>query len=423
MPGLIIAAPTSGSGKTSITLGMLRALRDRKIPVRAAKSGPDYIDPKFHEAACGAPCFNLDAWAMTPDRIRALAKGDDLLLIEGAMGLFDGAPPDGKGSVADLARILNLPVILVVDASRMAQSVTPLISGFISHDPQVRIAGVILNKVGSPRHARTLRASLEKSGIAIFGAVMREPGLSTPSRHLGLVQAQERTDLESFLDGAAAQISEQVDLDAVLRQTAPLPLNIATPPIPPSRRHVAVANDAAFSFLYPHVVAEWINSGVTLTMFSPLNDDPVPPADLIYLPGGYPELYAAQLSNAQTFQNSLRAAAKTTQIYGECGGYMVLGETLVDADGRAHKMAGLLPLDTSFAERKLHLGYRNLTSLKGPFKGQFKGHEFHYAQTLRAEGEPLFSAQDAEGNSLAAMGLVKGRVSGSFAHIIDRVLP
>ncbi|MCY4179654.1 MAG: cobyrinate a,c-diamide synthase [Litoreibacter sp.] len=422
MPGLIIAAPTSGSGKTSITLGLLRAIRDKKIPVRAAKSGPDYIDPKFHEAACGAPCFNLDAWAMTPDRIRDMAAGDELLLIEGAMGLFDGAPPDGKGAVADLARILKLPVVLVVDAARMAQSAAPLVQGFANHDPDVRIAGVILNKLGSPRHARLLRTSLEQAGIKVFGAVMRDQDLSNPSRHLGLVQAHERSDLEWFLDGAAAQVSEQVDIDALLQEAAPRPQSVATRPMPLSLCHVAVARAAAFTFIYPHLLQEWIQSGVTLSIFSPLNDDPVPPADLIYLPGGYPELHAARLSQAQTFKASLAKASKTTEIYGECGGYMVLGETLIDGDGRAHEMTGLLPLDTSFADRKLHLGYRNLNAHKGPFKGQFKGHEFHYATTLRAEGEPLFTARDAEGNSLPAMGLVKGHVSGSFAHIIDRVL-
>ncbi|MEM6407818.1 MAG: cobyrinate a,c-diamide synthase [Pseudomonadota bacterium] len=423
MPGLIIAAPTSGSGKTSITLGLLRAIRDKKIAVRAAKSGPDYIDPKFHEAACGAPCFNLDAWAMSPDRITELAAGDDLLLIEGAMGLFDGAPPDGAGAVADLARILKLPVVLIVDASRMAQSVAPMIKGFAHHDADVRVAGVILNKLGSPRHARILTTSLEQAGVQVFGAVMRDTDLSHPSRHLGLVQPHERADLEPFLDGAAAQVSEQVNIEALLREAAPLPRRQPPRPIPPSRRHIAVARDAAFTFIYPHLLKEWVQSGITLSTFSPLNDDPVPPSDLIYLPGGYPELHAPRLSRANTFFTSLRKAAEHTEIYGECGGYMVLGETLTDADGRVHPMAGLLRLDTSFERRKLHLGYRILTAHDGPFKGKFKGHEFHYATTLRAEGEPLFSARDAEGNSLPAMGLVEGKVSGSFGHIIDRILP
>ena len=423
MPGLIIAAPSSGSGKTTITLGLLRALRDRRIAVRGAKSGPDYIDPKFHEAACGQPCVNLDAWAMSPDRIRELASGDDLLIIEGAMGLFDGAPPDGKGAVADLARILRLPVILVVDASHMAQSVAPIVAGFAGFDPEVRVAGIILNKLGSPKHIRMARKALSSLDIPVLGAVMRDPELATPSRHLGLVQAGEHDNLEGFLDAAAAQISEEVDIDALLRLSAPLPAAPGLRPVPPNRRHIAIAHDQAFSFCYPHLIREWVQAGVTMSLFSPLANDRIPSADLIFLPGGYPELHAATLAKADNFIEGLRNAAQTTDIYGECGGYMALGESLTDADGTTHEMAGLLPLQTSFAKRKLHLGYRDLSAATGPFQGQYKGHEFHYATTLKADGPPLFDAKDAEGTSLPPMGLVQGRVSGSFAHIIDRVLP
>lgn len=423
MPGLIIAAPASGSGKTTITLGLLRALRDRGITVRGAKSGPDYIDPKFHEAACGQACVNLDAWAMCSERIRELASGNDLLIVEGAMGLFDGAPPDGKGAVADLARLLQLPVILVVDASHMAQSVAPIVAGFSQFDPDVKVAGLILNKVGSPRHARMLHKALEKIDIPVLGTVMRDADLATPSRHLGLVQAGEHDNLESLLDAAAAQISDEVDIDALLRLTSPLPKPAALRPVPPSRRHIAIASDQAFSFCYPHQIREWVQAGVTMSLFSPLANDRIPAADLIFLPGGYPELHAATLAKADNFMNDLRNAAQTTDIYGECGGYMVLGESLTDADGTVHEMAGLLPLQTSFAKRRLHLGYRDLTAPTGPFRGQYKGHEFHYATTVKADGPPLFEARDAEGITLPPMGLVNGRVSGSFAHIIDRVLP
>lgn len=423
MPGIIIAAPASGSGKTTITLGLLRAFRDKKLAVRGAKSGPDYIDPRFHEAACGRPCMNLDAWAMTPARIAELAAGDDLLIIEGAMGLFDGAPPDGKGAVADLARQLKLPVVLVVDAGRMAQSVAPVVAGFAAQDPDVRVAGVILNRVGSPRHAKMLQNALAGIDVPVIGTVMRDAGLATPSRHLGLVQAQERGDLDDFLDRAAAQISEEVDLDALLQLTGQLPSGATQRPIPPFRRHIAMAQDVAFGFIYPHLVREWVQAGVTISTFSPLADDAVPPADMVFLPGGYPELHAAQLSQARTFLDSLKDASQSTDIYGECGGYMVLGDTLTDADGTQHKMAGLLPLETSFAQRKLHLGYRTLHGTSGPMQGQFKGHEFHYATTLKADGPALFDAMDAEGTPLPPMGLRQGRVSGSFAHIIDRVLP
>ncbi|MAM60328.1 cobyrinate a,c-diamide synthase [Maritimibacter sp. UBA3975] len=418
--GLILAAPTSGSGKTTVTLGLLRALTQRGEAVRGAKSGPDYIDPRFHEAACGQVSMNLDAWAMPKHRIRALADGDGLLLIEGAMGLFDGAPPDGDGATADLARILGLPVVLVVNAGHMSHSVAALVRGFASHDPEVRVAGVILNNVGSPRHEAMLRRALAPLGLPVLGALRRDPALALPDRHLGLVQASEHPDLTGFLDRAAEAVAAQVDLDALTAlacATATAPAR--APAKAPAR--IAIARDAAFSFTYPHQIADWTRAGSTLLSFSPLADEPVPEADLVYLPGGYPELHAATLAANTAFLGSLRDVARTTDIYGECGGYMVLGESLTDAGGTAHRMAGLIGLSTSFAQRKLHLGYRRLTSRWNALPGTHMAHEFHYATTLAADGTPLFEAQDAEGTQLPPMGLIEGRVAGSFAHIIDHV--
>ncbi|WP_333714373.1 cobyrinate a,c-diamide synthase [Yoonia sp.] len=409
----LISAPASGSGKTTVTLGLLRALTRRGTALRGAKSGPDYIDPRFHEAACGQACVNLDAWAMTPDRIRALAGGLPLI-IEGAMGLFDGAPPEGKGASADLARILKLPVVLVIDAARMAGSVAPLAKGFIAHDPGLRVAGVILNNTGSPRHEGMLRRAL--GDIPVFGAIPRSAGVAQPSRHLGLVQAQERPDLEAFLDVAADLVAAHCDLLALAGMLSPLPPATAQR-MPPPAQSIAIARDAAFAFAYPHLLEDWRAAGAVLSFFSPLADDPAPQADLIFLPGGYPELHAGRLARNARFLDSLRQSEAL--IYGECGGYMVLGDALTDADGVTHPMAGLLRLETSFAQRKLHLGYRDMTATQGPISGSWKGHEFHYATTLRAKGTPLFQIKDAEGTALPPMGLIAGRVSGSFAHIID----
>ncbi|PHQ96638.1 MAG: cobyrinic acid a,c-diamide synthase [Marinosulfonomonas sp.] len=420
--GLIIAAPTSGSGKTTITLGILRALKRAGQNVRGAKSGPDYIDPRFHEAACGAPCVNLDAWAMSPGRISSLASGDGLLIIEGAMGLFDGAPPDGKGATADLSRMLNLPVILVIDAAKMAQSVAPLVAGFANHDTEVPISGLILNNVGSARHEMMLRRALLPLGIPVLGAVFRQTGIEHPSRHLGLVQAGERSDLGNYLDAVADTISATIDLDALIRIAAPIASATPSHRFPPPAQRISIASDAAFAFAYPHLLDDWRAAGAELSYFSPLNDASPGPADLIFLPGGYPELHAETLASATNFRNGMAKAALTTQIYGECGGYMVLGDALTDANGKTHPMLGLLALETSFAKRKLHLGYRNLTPLAGPFHGALKGHEFHYATTLRAEGPTLFKSADAEGNILPDMGLRHGRVCGSFAHVIDRAV-
>ncbi len=415
--GLMIAAPASGAGKTTVTLGLLRAL-SRRSTVRGAKSGPDYIDPKFHEAATGQPCLNLDAWAMRPENILRRGAGDTPLIVEAAMGLFDGAPPDGKGSAAELAKILGTPVVLVVDCAKAAQSVAALVQGFAGFDPEVRISGLILNRIGSPRHAKMVTNALrDAEAPPVLGVIMRQDGLSHPSRHLGLVQAQERADLVEWLDHAADVITEAVDLDAL--PFGPMKDGPASGSMSPPAQRIAVAQDAAFAFSYPHMLADWKRAGAEISFFSPLNDEPAPDADLIFLPGGYPELYAGQLSNAERFSKSIRKAAQSTDIYGECGGYMVLGEGLTDADGHRHAMLGLLQLETSFATRKLHLGYRKLSSQTGPFKGHFRGHEFHYATTLSAKGDTLFKAQDAEGNPLADMGLRSGRVSGSFAHIID----
>jgi len=417
LSGLIIAAPSSGSGKTTVTLALLRLLSQRGVAVRGAKSGPDYIDPKFHEAASGQVCPNLDAWAMGPERLCRLAAGEGLLIIEGAMGLFDGAPPDGRGAVADLARLMDLPVILVVDAGRMAGSVAPLVAGFAGFDPAVRVAGVIVNNVGSDRHEGMLRRALDPLGLPVLAALRRNAALSQPSRHLGLRQAGEHPALEAFLDHAAQALAQTLDVDALLARAKPLPAASAARRMPPPAQRIAVARDLAFAFAYPHMLDDWRAGGAEITPFSPLADEAVPEADFVYLPGGYPELYAGRLAANTRFLSSLRASQ--AQIYGECGGYMVLGTGLTDAEGERHAMAGLLSLETSFAARKLHLGYRQLSSLGGPFTGAMMGHEFHYASTLEATGAPLWQARDAEGTALPDMGLRAGRVSGSFAHVID----
>lgn len=423
MKGLILAAPTSGSGKTTVTLGLLRALSEAGVKVRGAKSGPDYIDPRFHEAACGRTCLNLDAWAMQPARLKAMAAEGkpELLLIEGAMGLFDGAPPDGRGATADLARTLRLPVVLVVDAGRMSQSIAPLVAGFAGFDPEVRIAGIILNRVGSPRHTAMLKQALAPLGIPVLGAIPRVKGLEHPDRHLGLVQAQERPDLERFLDRAGDTLGLAVEMDALHALAAPLPfaqpLGVEKPPA----QRIALAQDEAFAFTYPHQVDAWRAAGAQVIPFSPLANHPVPEADLVFLPGGYPELHAGKIAANEVFLHSLRRASETALIYGECGGYMVLGKGLVDAAGERHAMAGLLDLETSFSTRKLHLGYRRLRCTTGAFPGAWAGHEFHYASTIKAKGEPLFQAQDATGVKLSPMGLRDGAVSGSFAHLIARL--
>ena len=418
--GVIISAPSSGAGKTTVTLAILRLLSNNGIHVRGAKSGPDYIDPRFHEAACGESCFNLDTWAMRPERIRSLASGNGILVIEGAMGLFDGAPPDGKGAVADLARMLELPVVLVIDSSRTGHSVAPLAAGFINHDPDVYVAGLILNRVRSHRHESILRKALAPLNLPVIATLGESSAISLPSRHLGLVQAEERDNLRNLLDKAALDISGSFDMNAFLSLAAPVPMTPKANSIPPPAQKIAIARDGAFTFLYRHLADDWRSQGAEIAYFSPLADERVPKAEFIYLPGGYPELHAKKIAGSGNFIESLRHAAyRGASIYGECGGYMVLGRGLIDSRGCRHAMTGLLELETSFEAPSLHLGYRDLVPLCGPFKSRLKGHEFHYSAIVSENGSPLFAAWDSEGKALSNIGLSKGRVSGSFAHVID----
>ena len=419
--GLVIAATSSRSGKTTFTMVLARALRNKGHKVRGAKSGPDYIDPAFHAVASGSPCVNLDAWAMSDDRLSSLVGGEGLVLVEGAMGLFDGAT-DGTGSSADLAKKLRLPVILAIDCASMSQSVAALVSGFISHDPELEIAGIVLNRVGSDRHEAILREALSTIMTPILGVIRRSDDLKRASRHLGLVQASEDPELDRFLDTAAKSLASTLDIEIISGLAAPLPAPQNSKKLPPLGIHIAIAKDEAFTFIYPHLLKDWQDQGVALSFFSPLADQtPSESADAIYLPGGYPELHAQRITRAGSFRAAMRRAAQNnTTIYGECGGYMVLGNSLTDARDIPFPMLGLLDLDTSFSKRKLQLGYRNLSATKGPLKGRFKAHEFHYATILRQNGTPLFEATDATGCINTQMGLVSGSVSGSFAHIIDR---
>jgi cobyrinic acid a,c-diamide synthase len=430
MKGFLVAAPHSGSGKTTVTLGLLRALRERGIALAPAKAGPDYIDPAFHTAASGRYCINLDPWAMREELLRILAvrhtEGGKTLIVEGMMGLYDGAA-SGKGSAADLAAMLGLPVVFVVDCGRMGQSIGALVAGFNAYRKNIVIGGVILNRVGSARHETMLRDTLDRDGIDVLGAIRTDAALKLPSRHLGLVQAREHGDLERFITDAAFAVTASVDLDAI---AALKPLRsgeavmAGVPRLPPLGQRVAVAHDDAFAFVYAHVLEGWKRRGASLSFFSPLaNEAPAPDADAVYLPGGYPELHAGRIAAAAKFKSGLRAAAKMgATVYGECGGYMTLGEALIDAGGARHEMAGLLPVVTSYEKQHRHLGYRKLTPLAGsPWDMPLMAHEFHYSTVVsEAGGERLFSAEDAVGNRLGDAGLRRGKVSGSYMHVIDR---
>ena len=427
----MIGAPRSGSGKTTVTLALIAALRRRGVTVRAAKSGPDYIDPAFHAVASGAPVLNLDSWAMPAPLLDHLATraadGAAVLVVESAMGLFDGVagPPGRTGAAADLAARLRLPVLLVLDVSGQSQTAAAVARGFATHDPAVTICGVVLNRVGSERHRLGATVAIEAAGLPVFGALPRDPALTLPERHLGLVQAAEHPDLPALLDRLADGAEQHLDLNAILRHAAPLSgVAPSAAVLPPPGQCVALAADAAFSFVYAHLVEGWRRAGAEIVRFSPLADEPPPErCDACWLPGGYPELHAGRLAGAMRFTSGLGRFAQTRPVHGECGGYMVLGQGIEDASGVRHAMAGLLGHETSFARRKMHLGYREATLLTdapiGSRGSVVRGHEFHYASTTDPGGDsPLAIMSDAAGRSLGPAGGHRGRVTGSFFHVI-----
>jgi len=413
--GLVISAPASGAGKTTLTLALARAYRDRGLAVQCFKSGPDYIDPAFHTAATGRTSVNLDSWAMGRDMIqRLVARGRDadLVLAEGSMGLFDGvATPgmSGNGASADIAQMMGWPVLLVLDPSGQAQTAAAVAAGLRDFRPGLRMAGVVLNRLASPRHEDLVRRAMTDAGIAVLGALPRHAPIAMPERHLGLVQAEEQARLADLIAEAARLIAERIDLDALLQLAAcgESPKDACPGPTmsPPGQR-IALARDAAFSFVYPHLLEGWRGAGAEIMPFSPLADEaPDASADVCWLPGGYPELQAGRLAANHRFRHALEAFARTRPVH-----------------GTRHQMIGLLGLETSFAQRRMHLGYR-IADLDAPMPGylrgsRLRGHEFHYASILVQPDAPLATVRDANGCGVAETGSYRGHVSGTFFHVI-----
>ena len=435
--GLLISAPASGTGKTTLTLGLLSALRARGLAVQPFKSGPDYIDPAFHTQAAGRVSVNLDTWAMGKDHLMGLthaATGADLIITEGSMGLFDGvaqAGAFGTGASADLAILMGWPVVLVLDVGGQAQSAAAVALGFAAMRPELQLAGVVLNKIASPRHEALVRDGMRQAGITVFGALPRNPAITLPERHLGLVQAEEHPELSEMLDRAGRFITDHIDLDAMI--AAASGGRAATPPpriIPPAQR-IALARDAAFSFVYPHLLDGWRRAGAEILPFSPLADEvPDLSADICWLPGGYPELHAGQIAGNQNFRSGIRAFALAKPVHGECGGYMAMGAGLIDKAGLRHEMLGLLRLETSFQTRKMHLGYRRailVEPLPNMAAGStLNGHEFHYATITTQPDAPLAHVTDANGVAVTETGSLRlqpqgGRSTGTFFHLIAEV--
>ncbi|MBS0232698.1 MAG: cobyrinate a,c-diamide synthase [Proteobacteria bacterium] len=431
-PGVMIAAPRSGSGKTTVTLGLLRALARRGPTVQPFKCGPDYIDPAFHAIAAGRTSFNIDSWAMPWDHaagiLAAAASDADIVVCEALMGLFDGVSRPGywgNGASADLAAKTGWPVVLVLDISGQSQTAAAVARGFQGFRDGVTIGAVILNRTGSARHVRFATDALAAAGLQVVGALPREKSVILPERHLGLVQAEETAEIECRLNALADFVESNVDIDRILALAKPGTLRFSRRlgRRPPGQR-IALARDAAFSFVYPHLLAGWREAGAEIIPFSPLADEaPDSAADVVWLPGGYPELHAGKLANARGFKSAICEFAQSRPVHGECGGYMVLGAGLVDADGSRHEMLGLLGLETSFAARKMNLGYRRAQLLEacplGVAGDILGGHEFHYARVLSSPDAPLFKVQNSDGEAGPNSGGRRGYATGSFFHYIS----
>ncbi|MGQ4807774.1 Cobyrinate a,c-diamide synthase [Candidatus Entotheonellaceae bacterium PAL068K] len=394
LPRIVIAAPHSHAGKTTVTLALLAALSRRGLRVAPFKVGPDYIDPQLHRRATGCPSYNLDTYLVPPEQVREtfwrVAHSADVAVIEGVMGLFDGSSPTSReGSTAEVAELLQAPIVLVIEASGMAASVGALIRGFRTYDPAVQVAGVILNRLGSEGHYRYLIPAIEPEGVGVLGYLPQDPELTIPERHLGLLPAAEEDRVTPLLGRLAELAERSVDLDRVLRLSRTVPPlasvhRVVPPPSSPCMR-VAWAQDAAFHFTYQENLDRLTAAGVQVVPFSPLHDSALPPRiDAVWLVGGFPELFAAQLAANTTLHAALRAAAAGgLPIYAECGGFMYLCEWLEDQPGRRYPQVGLIPGGTRMTEQLQQFGYAEATFLQETFFGPagtiVRGHRFHYS--------------------------------------------
>ncbi len=434
----VVAGTGSGSGKTTVTLGLMRAFAQRGLKVQGFKCGPDYIDPTYHTAVTGRPAHNLDSWMTSNDYLvdhfLQASEAADLSIIEGVMGLYDGKDPLGlTGSTAEIAILTNSSVLLVVDVRSMGRSAAAIVLGFQQLEPRVRIAAVIVNRCGSASHYETVKAAIEEAcGIPVIGWLLRDNSLSIPERHLGLLPAIERGELEPLFNHAAKRVAEGTDLDRLLgiAQAAPLlqsrsiELGLPTPSIPINTSPViAVARDAAFNFYYTDNLELLVRAGARLIEFSPLRGEGVPEqADGLYLGGGFPEEFASVIARNSAFMEGLRAAADNGMpLYAECGGYMVLARSLTDRAGRQHEMAGIIPAHTVMLERRAALGYREVTAREDNLllkQGEcLRGHEFHYS-VMNYDDTQHSYAYDSKGRGVSQPeGYVKGNIMAAYAHI------
>lgn len=417
IPQCLVAAASSGSGKTTFTLGLLRALSRRGLAVQGFKCGPDYIDPKFHRLACGRESVNLDLFMMSPEHVRAVyarhSAGSDATVLEGVMGLYDGYVRD-QGSSAEVAATLGLPTILLIDARSSAFSVGAILYGMKHFRPTSEVVGVVFNRVASESHYRFLREAAEEAGVVPLGYLPKTQLLEVPSRHLGL-SLEELSTLDTLPETVADLIEQCVQLDRLLELIQrPRPMLREEAPLSAVEgMKVAVARDQAFNFIYAENLRRLSQLG-ELVYFSPLANEAVPASDLVYLPGGYPEFYLDQLATADQTRLTLRDhVQRGGKVLAECGGMMYLCRELRDEQGQAYPMAGILELEATMEQMRLRLGYRKL-QLGGQ---EWRGHEFHYSRIASGEEPTKGQQRSARDEEVPTLLYAKGNVRAGYTHL------
>ncbi|MFB3766654.1 MAG: cobyrinate a,c-diamide synthase [Methanotrichaceae archaeon] len=417
IPAVLIAGTNSGVGKTTVTLGLMAALRRRGYSVQPFKVGPDFIDPSHHTAICGRPSRNLDPFMMGIDGIKRSfysgIAGADAAIIEGVMGLYDGMDATELGSTAQVAKILRVPVLLIINVHGMSRSARAMELGFTSFDPDVAIAGTILNRIGSERHLSMLRSSLE---LPIIGAIPGKKEIELKSRHLGLEMGFEK---EHDLDALADLVEESIDLDKILGLTCDICTDLKDEPDQESTIRIGVALDEAFCFYYQENLSELQRRGAELVFFSPISDK-LPDVDGIYIGGGYPELHARELEEGMAREEIKAASMDGMPIYGECGGLMYLSEGLISEDTK-YRMVGALPATTIMTKKLQALGYVEADVIRSnpivQLGKAIRGHEFHYSR-IECEGDARFAYKLKRGKGINSGfdGLVEHNTLGGYLH-------
>lgn len=434
IPRIVIAATQSGSGKTTIVTGLLAALKERGLKVQSYKVGPDYIDPGYHEIASGRPGHNLDTWLVTEEKLAEIfartADDADIAIIEGVMGLYDGGK-NGISSTASVSKLLDAPVLLVINAKSMGESAAALALGFKQYDPTVNIAGVILNRLGSPTHRQMIEEALEKLDIPVYGAVGRNDKMNMPERHLGLLPVQENNSEEEVVAEIGRTVGASVDIERIieLAESAPeieLPVRKALPAS--KRARIAVARDDAFTFYYPESIYQLEVEGAEIVPFSPLHDKSLPEVDGLILGGGFPEMFASELYNNESMRESISKAAEGGMpIYAECGGFMYLMREMIDFDGNHFPMTGIVPGSVTMNKKLQTVGYVAATMEKDTVLGRkgtvLHGHEFHFSsecapESIDPEEYPrAFTFQRMRKIPPYLAGYAKGNILGSYLHL------